>query len=214
MALGLIWDIVTGLPWTLNGVGSLEPRGYCIFLPGDHYLTIYSPHGADSSLNKLLLLLFAYFLVRLFRVHLFRICLFRVRLFRICLFCVHLFYVCQLRNTDRFVSILPFFPKLTSLTQARPLAARCKGPTVTQSHSRSCAIIGNGIKICNARRKYNMFRHSQLGASERKTLHYVHKPFPEWGTKNPTAVLLSISRPDNGIERRSLYGSNPTAYPV
>ena len=53
MALGLFWDIVTGLPWTSNGVGSLEPRGYCIFLPGAHYLTINSPHGADSLLNKL-----------------------------------------------------------------------------------------------------------------------------------------------------------------
>ena len=58
MALGLFWDVVTGLPWTPNGVGSLEPRGYCIFLPGAHYLTINSPYGADSSsLNKLLLLL-------------------------------------------------------------------------------------------------------------------------------------------------------------
>ena len=57
MALGLFWDIVTGLPWTPNGVGSLEPRGYCIFLPGAHYLTINSTYGADSSLNKLLLLL-------------------------------------------------------------------------------------------------------------------------------------------------------------
>ena len=56
-ALGLFWDIVTGLPWTPNGVGSLGPRGYCIFLPGAHYLTINSPYGADSSLNKLLLLL-------------------------------------------------------------------------------------------------------------------------------------------------------------
>ena len=56
MALGLFWDIVTGLPWTPNGVGSLGPRGYCIFLPGAHYLTINSPYGADSSLNKLLLL--------------------------------------------------------------------------------------------------------------------------------------------------------------
>ena len=51
MDLGLFWDIVTGLPWTPNGVGSLEPRGYCILL------TINNPHGADSSLNKLLLLL-------------------------------------------------------------------------------------------------------------------------------------------------------------
>ena len=57
LALGLFWDIVTGLPWTPNGVGSLGPRGYCIFLPGAHYLTINSPYGADSSLNKLLLLL-------------------------------------------------------------------------------------------------------------------------------------------------------------
>ena len=57
MALGLFWDIVTGLPWTPNGVGSLERRGYCIFLPGAHYLTINNQHGADSSLNKLLLLL-------------------------------------------------------------------------------------------------------------------------------------------------------------
>ena len=57
MALGLFWDIVTGLPWTPNGVSSLGPRGYCIFLPGAHYLTINSPYGADSSLNKLLLLL-------------------------------------------------------------------------------------------------------------------------------------------------------------
>ena len=57
MALGLFWDIATGLPWTPNGVGSLEPKEYCIFLPGAHYLTINSPNGADSSLNKLLLLL-------------------------------------------------------------------------------------------------------------------------------------------------------------
>ena len=57
MALGLFWDIVTGLPWTPNGVGSLEPKGCCIFLPGAHYLTINSPDGADSSLNKLLQLL-------------------------------------------------------------------------------------------------------------------------------------------------------------
>ena len=57
LAVGLFWDIATGLPWTPNGVGSLEPRGFCIFLPGAHYLTINSPHGADSSLNKLLLLL-------------------------------------------------------------------------------------------------------------------------------------------------------------
>ena len=57
MALGLFWDIITGLPWTPNGVGSLGPRGYCIFLPGAHYLTINSPYGADSLLNKLLLLL-------------------------------------------------------------------------------------------------------------------------------------------------------------
>ena len=63
MALGLFWDIVTGLPWTPNGVGFLEPRGYCIFLPGAHYLTINSPYGADSSLNILLLLLL---LTRLF----------------------------------------------------------------------------------------------------------------------------------------------------
>ena len=55
MALGLFWDIVTGLPWTPNGVGSLEPKGYCVFLPGAHYLTINSPDGANSSLNKLLL---------------------------------------------------------------------------------------------------------------------------------------------------------------
>ena len=33
MAVGLFWDIVTGLPWTPNGVGSLEPRGYCILPP-------------------------------------------------------------------------------------------------------------------------------------------------------------------------------------
>ena len=52
-----VWDIATGLAWTPNGVGSLEPRGYCIFLPGVHYLTINSPDGADSSLYKLLLLL-------------------------------------------------------------------------------------------------------------------------------------------------------------
>ena len=57
MALGLFWDIATGLPWTPNGAGSLEPKEYCIFLPGAHYLTINSPNGADSSLNKLLLLL-------------------------------------------------------------------------------------------------------------------------------------------------------------
>ena len=56
-ALGLFWDIVTGLPWTPNGVCSFEPRGYCTFLPGAHYLTINSPYGADSSLNKILLLL-------------------------------------------------------------------------------------------------------------------------------------------------------------
>ena len=55
MALGLFLDIATGLPWTPNGVGSLEPMGCCIFLPGAHYLTINSPDGADSSLNKLLL---------------------------------------------------------------------------------------------------------------------------------------------------------------
>ena len=58
MALGLFWDVVTGLPWTPNGVGSLEPKGCCtyIFLPaiGAYYLTINSPYGADSSLNKLL----------------------------------------------------------------------------------------------------------------------------------------------------------------
>ena len=47
---------------TLNGVGSLESRGYCIFLPGAHYLTIYSPHGNDSSLNKLLLLIILLYL--------------------------------------------------------------------------------------------------------------------------------------------------------
>ena len=58
MALGLFWDIATGLPWTPNGAGSLEPKEYCIFLPGAHYLTINSPNGADSSLNKLLLLLY------------------------------------------------------------------------------------------------------------------------------------------------------------
>ena len=57
MALGLFWDVMTGLPWTPNGVGSLEPRGYCIFLPGAHYLMINSPDGADSPLNKLLLIL-------------------------------------------------------------------------------------------------------------------------------------------------------------
>ena len=57
MTSGLFWDIVTGLPWTPNGVVSLEPKEYCIFLPGAHYLTINSPYGADSSLNKLLLLL-------------------------------------------------------------------------------------------------------------------------------------------------------------
>ena len=27
MASGLFWDIVTGLPYTPNGVSSLEPRG-------------------------------------------------------------------------------------------------------------------------------------------------------------------------------------------
>ena len=57
MASGLFWDIVTSLPWTPNGVGSLEPKEYYIFLPGAHYLTINIPDGADSSLNKLLLLL-------------------------------------------------------------------------------------------------------------------------------------------------------------
>ena len=31
----------------------MEPRGYCIFLPVAHYLTINSPYGAHSSLNKL-----------------------------------------------------------------------------------------------------------------------------------------------------------------
>ena len=56
MALGLFLDIVTGLPGTPNGDGSLEPKGYCIFLLGAHYLTINSPDGAVSSLNKLLLL--------------------------------------------------------------------------------------------------------------------------------------------------------------
>ena len=49
-------DWPTLVPWTSNGVGSLEPKKYCIFLPGAHYLTINSPNGADSSLNKLLLL--------------------------------------------------------------------------------------------------------------------------------------------------------------
>ena len=57
MALSLYWDIVTGLPWTPNGVCFLEPRGYCIFLPDVHLLTLNSPYGADASLNKLLLLL-------------------------------------------------------------------------------------------------------------------------------------------------------------
>ena len=56
MALGLFWDIATGLPWTPNGVGSPEPKEYCIFLPAAHYLTINSQDSADSSLNKLLLL--------------------------------------------------------------------------------------------------------------------------------------------------------------
>ena len=69
MALGLFWDIVTGLPWTPNGVGSLEPWGYCIFLPGAHYLTINSPYGADSSLNKLLLLLLLQPVIHLFHIH-------------------------------------------------------------------------------------------------------------------------------------------------
>ena len=55
-----VWDIVIGLPWTPKGVGSFEPKEYCIFLPGAHYLTINSPDGADSSLNKLLLLLLLY----------------------------------------------------------------------------------------------------------------------------------------------------------
>ena len=62
MALGLFWDIVTGLSWTPNGVGSVS-RGYCIFLPGAHYLTINSQYGADSSFNKLLLLLLKIFVV-------------------------------------------------------------------------------------------------------------------------------------------------------
>ena len=57
MALGLFWDIVTGLPWTPNGVGSLEPKEYYIYQPGAQYLTMSSPYGADSLLNKLLLLL-------------------------------------------------------------------------------------------------------------------------------------------------------------
>ena len=61
MALGLFWDILTGLPWTPNCIGSLEPRGYCIFLPDVHFLTLNSPYGADASLNKLLLLLLTYF---------------------------------------------------------------------------------------------------------------------------------------------------------
>ena len=34
MASGLFWDIVTSLPWTPNGVGSLEPKEYYI-LPDD-----------------------------------------------------------------------------------------------------------------------------------------------------------------------------------
>ena len=56
-SLGLFCDIVTGLPWISNGDGSLEPRVYCIFLPGAHYLTINSPDGAGSSSFKLPLLL-------------------------------------------------------------------------------------------------------------------------------------------------------------
>ena len=65
MALGLFWDIMTDLTWTPNDwltwtpndIGFLGPRGYCTFLPGAHFLTINSPDGADSLLNKLLLLL-------------------------------------------------------------------------------------------------------------------------------------------------------------
>ena len=47
----LFWDIVTGLATkTPNGVGFLEPEGYCIFLPGVHFLTLND--GADALLNK------------------------------------------------------------------------------------------------------------------------------------------------------------------
>ena len=35
-----------------NGVGSLEPRGYCIFLPGAHYLTINSPYGGNNGADS------------------------------------------------------------------------------------------------------------------------------------------------------------------
>ena len=70
MALGLFWDIVTGLPWTPNGVGSLGPRGYCILLPGAHYLTINSPYGADSSLNKLLYYYYSSIVVSYFQIDL------------------------------------------------------------------------------------------------------------------------------------------------
>ena len=36
MAVGLFWDIVTDLLWAPNGVGSLEPKRCCVFLPGAH----------------------------------------------------------------------------------------------------------------------------------------------------------------------------------
>ena len=37
--------------------GFLEPKRYCTFLPGVHFLTLNSPDDTDASLNKLLLLL-------------------------------------------------------------------------------------------------------------------------------------------------------------
>ena len=51
MDLGLFWKIVTGLATkTPNGIDFLEPGGYCIFLPGVHFLTLND--GADALLNK------------------------------------------------------------------------------------------------------------------------------------------------------------------
>ena len=54
-------------------MGSLNKKasGVCIFLPGAHYLTINSPYGADSSLNKLLLLLLLQ--VVILPIHIFQI---------------------------------------------------------------------------------------------------------------------------------------------
>ena len=67
MTLWISWLAYLGLPFGISWLAYLEHpmasallnllKEYCIFLPGSHYLTIYSPNGADSSLNKLLLLL-------------------------------------------------------------------------------------------------------------------------------------------------------------